>query len=172
MKKKLWVCGLFGLLVLGLLVGCNEEESSTQTDGDTEENEPQPDGDDLDGDELDGDQEQQTWQGTLGRPCFDDGTCYVGLICEEGTCEADPHVTWVRIPGGTFWMGCGGEGTCTPENWAQFSKPRHQVTVPAFEMTQTEVTELQALIAGGNPPVPGRRKYPSICGMGICNILL
>ena len=64
MKRTLWICGLFGLLVLGLLAGCKEEESSPKTDGDQEENEPQPDGDELDGDspDLDGDQEENGTQ--------------------------------------------------------------------------------------------------------------
>ena len=85
-------------------------------------------------------------------PCFGDGTCNVGLHCENNLCEADQEVTWVRIPGGTFWMGCGGEGTCTPENRAQFAKPRHQVAVPAFELTQTEVTGSQIYAAMGVYP--------------------
>ncbi len=140
------------LLILLLILPACSDDGDSSPDGDNS------DGDDLDGDELDGDQEQAEELGCRHCPCFDDGTCNVGLICEEGTCEADPNVTWVRIPGGTFWMGCGGEGTCTPQNRAQFAKPRHEVTVPAFEMTQTEITQLQA--RNGNPPRPGDGGMP------------
>ncbi len=130
------------LLILLLILPACSDDGDSSPDGDNSDGD-NSDGDDLDGDELDGDQEQTEEQGCRHCPCLGDGTCNVGLICEEGACEADPNVTWVRIPGGTFWMGCGGEGTCTPSYYADVAKPRHQVTVPAFEMTQTEITGQQ-----------------------------
>ncbi len=139
------------------------DEMGDDDEDDIEEDGDNSDGDDLDGDELDGDQEQaeeQPTQGAWHLPCFDDGTCNVGLHCENSLCLADLEVTWVRIPGGTFWMGCGGEGTCTPENRAEYAKPRHEVTVPAFEMTQTEVTMAQYQTAMGNDGSSNRSNYP------------
>ncbi len=159
-------------LLLLILPACSDDGDSSpdgdnsdgdELDGDSPDldGDSSPDGDNSDGDEdLDNSseeeqeeaEEEQHTQGYYLDPCFDDGTCNVGLHCENSLCLADLEVTWVRIPGGTFWMGCGGEGTCTPENLAQFSQPRHAVTVPAFEMTQTEVTVPQYRNATGKIP--------------------
>jgi formylglycine-generating enzyme required for sulfatase activity len=46
-------------------------------------------------------------------------------------------VHWIPIPGGTFWMGSEDADADTDE------QPLHEVTVPAFEITRTEVTVLQ-----------------------------
>ncbi|MFZ4699595.1 MAG: SUMF1/EgtB/PvdO family nonheme iron enzyme, partial [Candidatus Methylumidiphilus sp.] len=57
-------------------------------------------------------------------------------------------IEMVKIPGGTFEMGCGpNDGQCdTAEN------SRHQVTVPAFAMAKTEVTQGQwKTVMGSNP---------------------
>ncbi len=148
------------LLILLLILPACSDDGDSSPDGDNSDGDDL-DGDELDSDELDGDQEQTEELGYRHCPCFDNATCNVGLVCEEGTCEADPNVTWVRIPGGTFWMGCGGEGTCTPANLAQFSKPRHQVSIPAFEMTQTEVTGQQFYKATGFYPPDYRPNYPA-----------
>ena len=45
---------------------------------------------------------------------------------------ADPGISWVSIPGGTFMMGSEGDDD---------AKPVHQVTVKAFQIARTEVTE-------------------------------
>jgi formylglycine-generating enzyme required for sulfatase activity len=57
-------------------------------------------------------------------------------------------LVWVPIPGGSFTMGCpDGEPGCRGHE-----RPAHQVTVPAFEMLQIEVTETQYLeVMGTNP---------------------
>ena len=58
-------------------------------------------------------------------------------------------IEMVKIPGGTFDMGCGpNNGRCeTDEN------PRHQVTVPAFAMAKTEITQGQwKAVMGSAPP--------------------
>ncbi|MFO8071276.1 MAG: formylglycine-generating enzyme family protein [Polyangia bacterium] len=49
--------------------------------------------------------------------------------------DADTDVTWVSIPGGVFQMGST-EGNSN-------ETPVHEVTVPGFEMTKTEVTVSQ-----------------------------
>ncbi len=166
-------------LLLLILPACSDDGDSSpdgdnsdgdELDGDSLDldGDSSPDGDNSDGDEdLDNSSEEEQeeaeapdYRGTRHHPCFDDGTCKVGLLCEEGICEADPEVTWVPIPGGTFWMGCGGEGTCTPENMAPFSQPRHEVRIPAFEMTQTEITELQVRVANGYTPLASDGNIP------------
>jgi formylglycine-generating enzyme required for sulfatase activity len=77
-----------------------------------------------------------TGVGGVGEPCFGDDTCYGGLTCSEsgvctGSCPA--CVTgWKSITGGTFYMGSDSGGAD--------EKPVHPVTVPSFEMMETEVT--------------------------------
>ncbi len=52
------------------------------------------------------------------------------------TCDTNcPALTWVLIPGGFFQMGA--------SNGEPDEKPVHEVTVPTFEMTKTEVTVSQ-----------------------------
>jgi formylglycine-generating enzyme required for sulfatase activity len=60
-----------------------------------------------------------------------------------------PGLTWVRITGGTFPMGCSvGDASC-----ASNEQPRHAVTVRSFAILETEVTEAQyaALMDGADP---------------------
>jgi len=54
-------------------------------------------------------------------------------------------LTWIQVAGGTFQMGCndGDAGCGTGES------PAHSVTLSAFEMLETEVTENQFLAAMG-----------------------
>ncbi len=58
-------------------------------------------------------------------------------------------IEMVKIPGGTFQMGCGPkDGECETDE-----KPRHRVTVPAFAMAKTEITQGQwKAVMGSAPP--------------------
>ena len=58
----------------------------------------------------------------------------------------------VRVPGGTFTMGCQ-EGFFSSDKDCQYDeKPAHQVEVRSFEMSQYEVTqEVWAAVMGENP---------------------
>lgn len=62
------------------------------------------------------------------------GACAPGWSCVDGTCAVDV----VSIPAGTFWMGCNAEADdqCDPSEL-----PYHEVTVQAFGIDATEVTE-------------------------------
>ena len=65
--------------------------------------------------------------------------------------ETDGYgITWIAVPAGSFELGC------VPQDLRckDAEKPRHTVTVPAFKMAQTEITQAQykALI-GTNPSV-------------------
>ena len=62
--------------------------------------------------------------------------------------ETPPGLVWVPIPSGTYEMGCSpGDGTCE-----SFENSSHPVTVSAFEMTETEITQGQYLaVTGSNP---------------------
>jgi len=68
-----------------------------------------------------------------------------------GSCDACaiPIPAFVPIPSGTFWMGCTpGDTNCNGNE-----SPRYEVTVSAFYMTQTEVTNEQYIVflnANGN----------------------
>jgi formylglycine-generating enzyme required for sulfatase activity len=62
-------------------------------------------------------------------------------IDDEGSEEAQfpPGLSWISIPRGSFDMGCSpGDTDCLDEE-----KPRHPVTVSAFQMTETEITQAQ-----------------------------
>jgi formylglycine-generating enzyme required for sulfatase activity len=93
-----------------------------------------------------------------GRECGDDGcggncgACADKHEClPNGTCVWDIEALgnkWVAIPGGTFMMGCSpGDTACLSDE-----KPAHQVTVSAFLMFQTEVTEEQYFAVIGAKP--------------------
>ncbi len=92
-----------------------------------------------------------------GKACGDDGcggscgTCGDGLTCQDGQCKCVPGVSpgtttagdngmvWVDIPAGCFVMGCSeGDMLCSAGEL-----PSHEVTVTAFEILETEVTEAQ-----------------------------
>jgi formylglycine-generating enzyme required for sulfatase activity len=66
--------------------------------------------------------------------------------------NSDSIVTWVSIPGGTFQMG----STTGGSN----EEPVHSVTVPSFEMTQSEVTvsQYRACVNASACKVPGSGK--------------
>ena len=106
--------------------------------------------------------------GIEGGPCYGNGTCDGGLECRYGVCVnpstaadvvqgTDPGGTtdygtttdpgsggcttncgeMVTVSGGSFWQGCNAEveNACDSNE-----KPYHQVTVPAFEIDEYEVT--------------------------------
>ncbi len=79
------------------------------------------------------------------------GDCSDGWSCNDaGTCTVPGahEITWVTIPGGTYLMGCSpGDETC-----GDTEQPAHEVTVPAFEITETEITQAQYLGAMGENP--------------------
>ncbi len=62
----------------------------------------------------------------------------------------DPDLIWMPIPSGTFQMGCSvGDTQCYE---AGTEEPRHEVSVPAFEMTRTEITRDQFVRVMGFDP--------------------
>jgi len=77
------------------------------------------------------------------------GACLPGVRCVRTEAEEEPdggaeadggalvELTWVEIPAGSFEMGCS-EGD---EDCYDNELPRHTVTIGAFEMTETEVTQ-------------------------------
>ncbi|MCD6497959.1 MAG: SUMF1/EgtB/PvdO family nonheme iron enzyme [Deltaproteobacteria bacterium] len=93
-----------------------------------------------------------------GNDCTTIGMGYTGgsLAC-NGTCGWDrtgctgdsASLTWITIPGGTFQMG----STAVQSD----EQPVHSVTVPGFEMTQSEVTVRQygACVTAGSCTAPG-----------------
>jgi len=92
------------------------------------------------------------------KTCGDDGcggscgVCEDGATCNENfACAADDPtfgVTWISIPGGTFMMGCAAEDL----DCEGIEIPQHAVTLTAFEMLETEVTEGQFLQVMGFDP--------------------
>ncbi|OQC35519.1 MAG: Serine/threonine-protein kinase pkn1 [Deltaproteobacteria bacterium ADurb.Bin058] len=64
------------------------------------------------------------------------GECEANYECDDdGQCMPTvPGIEWVRIEGGSFYMGSDDGDSSDHE------KPIHEVTVPTFKMTKTEVT--------------------------------
>ncbi len=64
--------------------------------------------------------------------------------------QATPFgIRMVKLPGGTFQMGCGPNDEACNDN----EKPRHSVTVPAFAIGKTEITQGQwKAVMGSAPP--------------------
>ena len=58
------------------------------------------------------------------------------------------YLKWISIPGGTFQMGC----SPNDDNCSSDESPVHQVTISAFEMLETEVTEGQYEAERGENP--------------------
>jgi hypothetical protein len=79
------------------------------------------------------------------------GTCEQGAVCHAGVCKpgyVPGTIRWIAIPGGTFQMGCSpNDGDCYLDEL-----PVHQVTLDAFEMLETEVTEAQYEAEMGTNP--------------------
>jgi len=89
--------------------------------------------------------------------CFDQpgacGTCPAGYLCNGGTCiEATQDLVWVEIPGGIFMMG-------SEEGWIN-ELPVHEVSVPSFYMTKTEVTVSQYMACVGAGACGGPIDWP------------
>jgi len=101
-------------------------------------------------------------------------SCGMGEECICGYCV---NIEWIPIPGGAFMMG-------SPEGVGEDDEhPRHQVSVPDFEMLRSEVTvsQYQYCVDSGvciepyspgdcgtwcdrcNWGVPGRDDYPVVC---------
>ncbi len=73
------------------------------------------------------------------------GTCTGDKLCIDGSCMG---CGWIPIPAGTFQMGCSpNDSGCTSKE-----EPSHAVTLSAFEMLETEVTEAQYLAVMGTNP--------------------
>ena len=73
------------------------------------------------------------------------GECAEGYIDNYPTCELDKALLhFVYIPKGEYEMGCSpNDADCAEYDGNYYEEPRHTVTVSAFEMTQTEVTNEQ-----------------------------
>ncbi|MCY4077388.1 MAG: formylglycine-generating enzyme family protein, partial [Acidobacteria bacterium] len=71
------------------------------------------------------------------------------------------ELPWVTIPAGSFRMGCvPGDEACLGSE-----RPRHEVTLSAFELMATEVTvaqlaEFAAAVGAGSPPQPDFPQAP------------
>jgi len=111
-----------------------------------------------------------------GKECGPDGCggtcppgCGAGESCNNGLCEpVTTELTWVQIQGGTYMMGS--------DTGNAYEQPVHQVTVPDFEMTMTDVTveKYAACVDAGactapdtgsycNWEVAGREDHPVNC---------
>ncbi|HUT79228.1 MAG TPA: formylglycine-generating enzyme family protein [Polyangia bacterium] len=111
----------------------SDADSDTDTDGDTDSDSDTDTDTDADTD-TDSDTDSDTDADSDGDADTDADTD-TGIDTDTGTdTDADADLTWVPIPGGTFQMGS--------TDWTM-SQPVHGVTVPSFEMTQTEVTVAQ-----------------------------
>jgi formylglycine-generating enzyme required for sulfatase activity len=73
--------------------------------------------------------------------------CEGNEVCIESICQ-DIGSTWVPIPGGNFQMGCVPDDVNCNGN----DMPQHPVTISAFDMLQTEVTEAQYFAVTGEDP--------------------
>lgn len=87
-----------------------------------------------------------TCQPLEGRECGDDGCggsfgdCNSdSQFCDEGVCVDVVPDDMVKVPGGTFDMGCA-TGTGTSIDCASDEKPVHAVTISTFFIDRTEVT--------------------------------
>lgn len=61
------------------------------------------------------------------------GTCSGCQECVDGICtDPDFGIEWIQIPGGSFDMGS--------ESGASDEQPVHQVDMPSFEMSKTEIS--------------------------------
>ena len=101
------------------------------------------------------------------RQCGPDGCkglCPTG--CNNSACNEDTgqclvgELRWVAVPAGSFPMGCSdGDDHC-----ANIELPQHQVSVAAFEMTATEVTQEQyESVMGENPSFHQPPKAKTSC---------
>ena len=81
-------------------------------------------------------------------PDAEDWTDTVDSPAEPDVQELPPGLEWVSIPAGSFDMGCSpGDTECDDDE-----SPRHTVTVSAFWMTKTEITQAQyEAVIGTNP---------------------
>ena len=80
------------------------------------------------------------------------GTCGLcegwGSCGSDGLCVGVPGLAWISLEGGTYEMGCSpGDSGCENDE-----KPPHQVTVSAFDILETEVTQAQYLLVTGQEP--------------------
>ncbi len=131
------------------------------TDGDTD-NPPDGDKDTTDGDTdnpPDGDMD------TIDGDLPSDGDAVDGDAPVDGDEPVDGDVpadgdedvvefglTWISIPSGNYQQGCVPQDTNCNSN----ESPRHSVTVDAFEMTATEITQAQyEAVTGSNPSYNG-----------------
>ncbi len=97
-----------------------------------------------------------------GRECGDDGCgdsfgeCPSdGQFCDGGHCVEKVPDDMVKIPGGTFTMGCA-TGTGTSIACASDEKPAHDVTISTFLIDRTEVTRgaFNACVEAGECDAP------------------
>lgn len=108
----------------------------------------------------------------VGAPCDDDDPCTkghcsgsgdcMGIPLESGPCSQPIPLTWIPIPGGTFEMGC----TWTDSDFGWFgcdedAVPLHEVSLPPFEIAETEVTQAQYEAVLGVPAPASVGYYPN-----------
>ena len=92
-----------------------------------------------------------------------DGSADCGIDCISLPCAgACPTLNWVALEGGSFSMG---------SNTNADEQPIHQVTVPSFEMMQSEVTVAQyrTCVNAGACSTPGCDNNNTSGGVIVCN---
>ena len=78
----------------------------------------------------------------------EDWTDTVDSPAEPDAQELPPGLVWISIPAGMFEMGCSLRDT----ECESAEEPHHTVTVPAFQMTETEITQAQYEAVTGETP--------------------
>ncbi len=91
-------------------------------------------------------------KGCLAKPVKDGSKCAGKGSCQSGNCtwKGPRGMSWVRVPPGTFWMGCNGvlDKKCAAES---AEAPQHEVTITSpFWIGQYEVTAGQYATCSAN----------------------
>ena len=138
--------------VAGMCVDTADGDGDQENDTDVADDDTETDAVDSDTDAVDTDSDvvdTDPGDDTDSEVVDDDADTADGDTEPEADKES-PGLTWVSVPGGSFQMGCVPQDThCATDNR---EKPRHLVTVSAFQMLATEVTQDQYFAVTGQRP--------------------